>query len=69
MDAINTGAEFARQTQERALIDSGVRYCVVHHGLIDVDSCDCDFSLQEPLEHEGECVSRPLFYEEVPNDG
>ena len=44
---------------DEAQIDSGIRYCLTHHGIIEQDATVCDFSDEnEP----GECVSRPLVY-------
>lgn len=43
-----------------AMIDTGIRYCIVHEGVIDVDQADCDFA--DHGDPDGECLSRPLFY-------
>jgi hypothetical protein len=41
---------------DEAQIDSGIRYCLTHHAIIEQDATVCDET--EP----GECVSRPLVY-------
>lgn len=41
--------------------DSGVRYCVAHEGLIDVDQDVCDFN-RSRHNRPSDCVSRKLFY-------
>lgn len=29
------------------LVDSGLRYCTIHHGIVDCDESDCDFRHDE----------------------
>jgi hypothetical protein len=43
---------------DTAAIDSGIRYCVIHHGIIEQDAEVCDFC----DDNDGECASRPLVY-------
>ena len=40
------------------LIESGLLYCVVHHGVVDVDQDDCDFA-----DDDLDCVVAPLLYD------
>lgn len=40
--------------------NSGLRYCIVHDGVIDIDQSCCDF--QHDADEDGECKSHALFY-------
>lgn len=50
------------------LVDSGVSYCVAHHGLVDVDENRCDnrraHNLRDPNPPTGRCELRKLYYKE-----
>lgn len=46
--------------RRRAMEDSGLRYCVAHHGFIDGDQDVCDFARMDDAVTE--CISRPLLY-------
>jgi hypothetical protein len=54
------GAEAELAELRAAAKDSGIRYCVVHHGIIEQDASVCDFYDDE--DGHAECASRPLVY-------
>ena len=45
-------------TTAYVLVRTGVRYCIEHDGVIDVDQVDCDFAMQS----ERACKPRQLVY-------
>lgn len=50
------------------LIDTGVRWCVAHDGIVDVDEDTCDFARMEfDGSSQEECDLRPLLYRADPD--
>ena len=41
--------------------DSGLRYCIIHNGVVDCDESDCDCRMGYGDE-DVDCVTRSLFY-------
>lgn len=47
------------------LKDSGLRYCIAHEGVVDVDQETCDFHRFDSHDFDAvtECVTRPLLFD------
>lgn len=59
------GRDQDRRLARRRRIDSGLRYCLIHQGVIDVDQDVCDFAHRDG--DPDECLSLRLFYEPTDN--
>lgn len=49
--------------------DTGLRYCLTHHGVADVDQTGCDFAPDRLPDEQADCVLRALVYQESERTG